>query len=83
MNTHKERFTEWLLASISTLSILSMSGIVIGFFGMVVVASLLQDYLNASTSLNAGLMLAFMRVLIICSVVQGSPLHPGHVSSKS
>ena len=29
MNTRKERFTEWLLAGISTLSILSMAGIVL------------------------------------------------------
>ena len=164
MNTRKERFTEWLLAGISTLSILSMAGIVlflmldglpffkdypltdflfglnwyptddpmefgilplivgsltvmalatviavplgvataiylsevaspgmrrivkpfvellaalpsvvIGFFGMVVVAPFLQNYLGASTGLNllnAGLMLAFMSVPIICSVAE-------------
>ena len=164
MNTRKERFTEWLLAGISTLSILSMAGIVlflmldglpffkdypltdflfglnwyptddpmefgilplivgsltvmalatviavplgvataiylsevarpgmrrivkpfvellaalpsvvIGFFGMVVVAPLLQHYRGASTGLNllnAGLMLAFMSVPIICSVAE-------------
>ena len=164
MNTRKERFTEWLLAGVSTLSILSMGGIVlfllldgipffkfypltdflfglnwyptddpmefgilplivgslavmalatviavplgvataiylsevarpgmrrivkpfvellaalpsvvIGFFGMVVVAPFLQDYLGASTGLNllnAGLMLAFMSVPIICSVAE-------------
>ena len=164
MNTRKERFTEWLLAGISTLSILSMAGIVlfllldglpffktypltdflfgldwypteepmefgilplivgsltvmalatvlavplgvataiylaevarpgmrrivkpfvellaalpsvvIGFFGMVVVAPFLQEYLGASTGLNllnAGLMLAFMSVPIICSVAE-------------
>ncbi len=51
----------------------ALPSVVIGFFGMVVVAPLLQDYLGASTGLNlfnAGLMLAFMSVPTICSVAE-------------
>ncbi len=51
----------------------ALPSVVIGFFGMVVVAPFLQDYLGASTGLNllnAGLMLAFMSVPIICSVAE-------------
>lgn len=51
----------------------ALPSVVIGFFGMVVVAPFLQDYMGASTGLNllnAGLMLAFMSVPIICSVAE-------------
>lgn len=51
----------------------ALPSVVIGFFGMVVVAPFLQDYLGASTGLNllnASLMLAFMSVPIICSVAE-------------
>lgn len=51
----------------------ALPSVVIGFFGMVVVAPFLQNYLGASTGLNllnAGLMLAFMSVPIICSVAE-------------
>ena len=51
----------------------ALPSVVIGFFGMVVVAPFLQDYIGASTGLNllnAGLMLAFMSVPIICSVAE-------------
>ncbi len=51
----------------------ALPSVVIGFFGMVVVAPLLQDYLGAATGLNlfnAGLMLAFMSVPTICSVAE-------------
>ena len=49
----------------------ALPSVVIGFFGMVVVAPLLQDLLNVATGLNlfnAGLMLAFMSVPTICSI---------------
>ena len=49
----------------------ALPSVVIGFFGMVVVAPLLQDLLNVATGLNlfnAALMLAFMSVPTICSI---------------
>ena len=49
----------------------ALPSVVIGFFGMVVVAPFLQEALNLATGLNlfnAGLMLAFMSVPTICSI---------------
>ena len=49
----------------------ALPSVVIGFFGMVVVAPLLQETFDLPTGLNlfnAGLMLAFMSVPTICSV---------------
>jgi phosphate transport system permease protein len=49
----------------------ALPSVVIGFFGMVIVAPLLQDLLNLPTGLNlfnASLMLAFMSVPTICSL---------------
>ena len=49
----------------------ALPSVVIGFFGMVVVAPLLQDLLHVATGLNlfnAALMLAFMSVPTICSI---------------
>lgn len=51
----------------------ALPSVVIGFFGMVIVAPALQDHLGADTGLNlfnAGLMLAFMSVPTICSVAE-------------
>ncbi len=51
----------------------ALPSVVIGFFGMVVVAPILQDYFGAATGLNvfnASLMLAFMSVPTICSVAE-------------
>lgn len=51
----------------------ALPSVVVGFFGLVVVAPLLQDLLGADTGLNllnAGLMLAFMSVPTICSVAE-------------
>ncbi|MDQ7032207.1 MAG: phosphate ABC transporter permease subunit PstC [Desulfonauticus sp.] len=48
-----------------------MPSVVIGFFGMVVVAPFLQNYLDLDSGLNlfnASLMLAFMSVPTICSI---------------
>jgi phosphate transport system permease protein len=49
----------------------ALPSVVIGFFGMVVVAPFLQDTLDVATGLNlfnASLMLAFMSVPTICSI---------------
>jgi phosphate transport system permease protein len=49
----------------------ALPSVVIGFFGMVVVAPFLQDALDLATGLNlfnASLMLAFMSVPTICSI---------------
>ncbi|MBU3917658.1 phosphate ABC transporter permease subunit PstC [bacterium] len=49
----------------------ALPSVVIGFFGMVIVAPLLQEILDIPTGLNlfnAGLMLAFMTVPTICGI---------------
>ncbi|MCK5310726.1 MAG: phosphate ABC transporter permease subunit PstC [Desulfobacteraceae bacterium] len=49
----------------------SMPSVVIGFFGMIVVAPFLQKFFNIPVGLNlfnAGLMLAFMAIPTICSI---------------
>jgi phosphate transport system permease protein len=49
----------------------ALPSVVIGFFGMVIVAPFLQDHLDIATGLNlfnASLMLAFMSVPTICSI---------------
>jgi phosphate transport system permease protein len=51
----------------------ALPSVVIGFFGMVVAAPLLQDMLDLDSGLNlftAGAMLAFMSVPTICSVAE-------------
>jgi phosphate transport system permease protein len=51
----------------------ALPSVVVGFFGMVVVAPFLQSWFNADTGLNlfnAGLMLAFMSVPTICSIAE-------------
>lgn len=51
----------------------ALPSVVVGFFGLVVVAPLLQEYFDADTGvnlLNAGVMLAFMSVPTICTVVE-------------
>ena len=51
----------------------ALPSVVIGFFGMVIVAPALQDVLGVDTGLNlfnAALMLAFMSVPTICSVAE-------------
>ncbi|MDR2891786.1 MAG: phosphate ABC transporter permease subunit PstC [Deltaproteobacteria bacterium] len=53
----------------------AIPSVVIGLFGMVVIAPILQNYFGADTGLNllnAGLMLAFMSVPTICSVSEDS-----------
>ncbi len=51
----------------------ALPSVVIGFFGMIIVAPFLQDHFGAATGLNlfnASLMLAFMSVPTICSVAE-------------
>ncbi len=51
----------------------ALPSVVVGFFGMVIVAPLLQDWFDADTGLNlcnAALMLAFMSVPTICSIAE-------------
>jgi phosphate transport system permease protein len=51
----------------------ALPSVVIGFFGMVLVAPFLQDTLNVLTGLNlfnAALMLAFMSIPTICSIAE-------------
>ena len=51
----------------------ALPSVVVGFFGMAVVAPALQDWFGADTGLNvlnAGLMLAFMSVPTICSIAE-------------
>ena len=51
----------------------ALPSVVIGFFGMVVVAPFLQETFDLATGLNlfnAGLMLAFMSVPTICSIAE-------------
>lgn len=65
----------------------ALPSVVIGFFGMVIVAPFLQDYMGAYTGLNlfnAALMLAFMSVPTICSVAEDA-MHavPGSLREAS
>jgi phosphate transport system permease protein len=51
----------------------ALPSVVIGFFGMVIMAPILQDWFGADTGLNlcnAALMLAFMSVPTICSITE-------------
>jgi phosphate transport system permease protein len=51
----------------------ALPSVVIGFFGLVIVAPFLQDWFGADIGLNlfnAGLMLAFMSVPTICSIAE-------------
>jgi phosphate transport system permease protein len=51
----------------------ALPSVVVGLFGMVVIAPLLQNYLGADSGLNllnAGLMLALMSVPTICSITE-------------
>jgi len=63
------RIREWVKPIVELLA--ALPSVVIGFFGMVVVAPFLQDAFNVATGLNlfnASLMLAFMSIPTICSV---------------
>ena len=63
------RVREWVKPIVELLA--ALPSVVIGFFGMVIVAPYLQDLLNIPTGLNlfnASLMLAFMSIPTICSI---------------
>jgi phosphate transport system permease protein len=63
------RVREWVKPIVELLA--ALPSVVIGFFGMVVVAPFLQDAFNVATGLNlfnASLMLAFMSIPTICSI---------------
>ena len=63
------RLREWVKPIVELLA--ALPSVVIGFFGMVVVAPFLQDMLDIPTGLNlfnASLMLAFMSIPTICSI---------------
>jgi phosphate transport system permease protein len=63
------RLREWVKPIVELLA--ALPSVVIGFFGMVVVAPFLQKTLDLATGLNlfnAALMLAFMSVPTICSI---------------
>jgi len=65
----------------------ALPSVVIGFFGMVVVAPFLQDFLDIPTGLNllnASLMLAFMSVPTICSISEDAIYSvPGELKEAS
>ena len=63
------RLREWVKPIVELLA--ALPSVVIGFFGMVVVAPFLQEILDIPTGLNlfnASLMLAFMSIPTICSI---------------
>ncbi len=63
------RVREWVKPIVELLA--SLPSVVIGFFGMVIVAPFLQEVLDIPTGLNlfnASLMLAFMSTPTICSI---------------
>ncbi len=63
------RLREWIKPIVELLA--ALPSVVIGFFGMVIVAPFLQEILDIPTGLNlfnASLMLAFMSVPTICSI---------------
>ncbi|MBW1717535.1 MAG: phosphate ABC transporter permease subunit PstC [Deltaproteobacteria bacterium] len=63
------RVREWVKPIVELMA--ALPSVVIGFFGMVIVAPFLQDAFGIATGLNllnAGLMLAFMSIPTICSI---------------
>jgi len=63
------RLRQWVKPVVELLA--ALPSVVIGFFGMVVVAPFLQETLNVATGLNlfnAALMLAFMSIPTMCSI---------------
>ena len=63
------RFRQWVKPVVELLA--ALPSVVIGFFGMVIVAPFLQEAFDIPTGLNlfnASLMLAFMSIPTICSI---------------
>jgi phosphate transport system permease protein len=79
------RVREWVKPIVELLA--ALPSVVIGFFGMVIVAPVLQDLLNVATGLNlfnASLMLAFMSIPTICSLSEDAIFGvPGELKEAS
>jgi len=79
------RVREWVKPIVELLA--ALPSVVIGFFGMVIVAPVLQDLLNIATGLNlfnASLMLAFMSIPTICSLSEDAIFGvPGELKEAS
>jgi len=79
------RLREWVKPIVELLA--ALPSVVIGFFGMVVVAPFLQETFNLPTGLNlfnAALMLAFMSVPTICSLSEDAIFSvPGELKEAS
>jgi phosphate transport system permease protein len=79
------RLREWVKPVVELLA--ALPSVVIGFFGMVVVAPFLQQTFNLPTGLNlfnAALMLAFMSVPTICSISEDAIFSvPGELKEAS
>jgi phosphate transport system permease protein len=81
----KPRIREWVKPLVELLA--ALPSVVIGFFGMVVVAPFLQRVFNIATGLNlfnASLMLAFMSIPTICSISEDAIYSvPGNLKEAS
>jgi phosphate transport system permease protein len=81
----KPRIREWAKPVVELLA--ALPSVVIGFFGMVVVAPFLQSAFNIATGLNlfnAALMLAFMSIPTICSISEDAIYSvPGNLKEAS
>jgi phosphate transport system permease protein len=81
----KPRIREWAKPVVELLA--ALPSVVIGFFGMVVVAPFLQSVFNIATGLNlfnAALMLAFMSIPTICSISEDAIYSvPGNLKEAS
>jgi phosphate transport system permease protein len=79
------RLREWVKPIVELLA--ALPSVVIGFFGMVVVAPFLQQTFNLPTGLNlfnAALMLAFMSIPTICSLSEDAIFSvPGELKEAS
>ena len=79
------RVREWVKPIVELLA--SLPSVVIGFFGMVIVAPFLQQILDIPTGLNlfnASLMLAFMSIPTICSLLEDAIFGvPGELKEAS
>ncbi|WP_461211018.1 phosphate ABC transporter permease subunit PstC [Desulfocurvus sp. DL9XJH121] len=81
----KPRVRSWVKPVVELLA--ALPSVVIGFFGMVVVAPFLQETFDLATGLNllnASLMLAFMSVPTICSISEDAIFSvPGELKEAS
>ena len=79
------RLREWVKPVVELLA--ALPSVVIGFFGMVVIAPLLQQVFDIPTGLNlfnAALMLAFMSIPTICSISEDAIYSvPGNLKEAS